>query len=161
MRLTVDHCKHSVYSEEQTWHYESMSFDGRTTPQVITTYLYPVVTSEPSDPEVRVNLTYQQLKPDQMERQGGQGGKLRTAATSFKIPFSFFAQMQPEVVKDNDNFKLVLQLTGPCPSLLELFRDVQRTEEVEMTNPKQMTFVLRNQETVSVLISKDDLKVRL
>ena len=29
-----------------------------------------------------------------------------------------------------------------------------------MTNPKQMTFVLRNQETVSVLISKDDLKVR-
>ena len=29
-----------------------------------------------------------------------------------------------------------------------------------MSNTKQVTFILRNQETVSVLVSKDDLKVR-
>ena len=60
----MDHCKHSVYSEEQTWHYESMNFDESSTPQRVTTYLYPVVSCEPSDPEVHLNLTYQQLKPD-------------------------------------------------------------------------------------------------
>lgn len=63
-----------------------------------------------------------------MERVGGQGGKLRSATASFTIPFSFFALRQPEVVKDNDNFKLVLNLTGPCPSLLDLFNDVDQTE---------------------------------
>jgi len=29
-----------------------------------------------------------------------------------------------------------------------------------MTNTKQVTLVLRNEETVSILVSKDDLKVR-
>ena len=32
--------------------------------------------------------------------------------------------------------------------------------EQEMTNTKQVTLVLRNEETVSILVSKDDLKVR-
>jgi len=54
----MDHCKHSVYSEEHTWHYESMNFDGASTPQRITAYLYPVVSIEPSDPEVHLSLTY-------------------------------------------------------------------------------------------------------
>jgi len=32
--------------------------------------------------------------------------------------------------------------------------------EQEMNNTKQVTLVLRNEETVSILVSKDDLKVR-
>ena len=66
------------------------------------------------------------------------------------------------MIKDNDNFKLVLSLDGPCPSLLELFSDVELTmpEAGQLTNTKQVTFILRNQETVSLLVSKDDLKVR-
>ena len=66
------------------------------------------------------------------------------------------------MIKDNDNFKLVLALDGPCPSLLQLFSDVELmvSEQAQMTNPKQVTFVLRNQETISLLVSKDDLKLR-
>ena len=67
-----------------------------------------------------------------------------------------------DLIKDNDNFKLVLSLDSPCPSLLELFSDVElQTPELgEITNTKQVTFILRNEENVSVLVSKDDLKVR-
>ena len=95
-----------------------------------------------------------------MDRVGGQVGKLRSATASFTIPFCFFAQKQAEVIKDNDNFKLVLNLTAPCPSLLEMFSDVDAIDAEEMANTKQLTFVLRNQETVSLLVSKDELKVR-
>ena len=54
----------------------------------------------------------------------------------------------------------MLNLTGPCPSLLDLFSDVDQVEQSEMVNTKPLTFVLRNRETVSLLVSKDDLKVR-
>lgn len=68
----------------------------------------------------------------------------------------------PELIKDNDNFKLVLGLDGPCPSLLQLFSDVEliMPDQGQLTNTKQVTFILRNQETVSLLVSKDDLKIR-
>ena len=107
-------------------------------------------------------MTYQQVKADQVERVGGQGGRLRTASTSFDIPFSFFVNFHPELIKDNDNFKLVLGLDGPCPSLLQLFSDVEliMPDQGQLTNTKQVTFILRNQETVSLLVSKDDLKIR-
>lgn len=60
-----------------------------------------------------------------MDRVGGQGGKLRSATSFFAIPFGFFAQSLPDVIKDNDNYKLVLNLSGPCPSLLQLLKDVE------------------------------------
>ena len=66
-----------------------------------------------------------------VERVGGQGGKLRSAATSFTLPFPFFVNFIPEVIKDNDNFKLVLSLDAPCPSLLELFNDVELAQTDE------------------------------
>ena len=72
--------------------------------------------------------------------------------------------MLPEVVKDNDSFKLVLSLDKPCPSLLLLFSDVEvinTEEDQEMENTKQVSFLLRNKEVVSVLVSKDDMKVRI
>ena len=74
--------------------------------------------------EVSLLLTYQQVRQDQMDRVGGQVGKLRSATCTFCIPFSFFVQLLPDVIKDNDNFKLVLNLGGPCPSLFSLFKDV-------------------------------------
>ena len=97
-----------------------------------------------------------------MDRVGGQGGRLRSATTSFTLPFPFFANFLPELIKDNDNFKLVLVLSGPCPSLLQLFSDVELSmpDQDPLTNTKQVTFILHNHETVSVLVSKDDLKVR-
>ena len=47
--------------------------------------------------------------------------------------------MLPEVVKDNDSFKLVLSLDKPCPSLLLLFSDIEiinLEDEGEMENTK-------------------------
>lgn len=85
---------------------------------------------------------------------------MRSATTSFTLPFNFFVQLHPEVIKDNDNFKLVLSLSDGCPSLLILFGDVTATDNSQLANTKQVTFILRNQETVSILVSKDDLKLR-
>ena len=79
-----------------------------------------------------------------MERVGGQGGKLRSATASFCLPFSFFTQLLPEVIKDNDKFKLVLSLDAPCPSLLLLYSDVSATtEEAQLSNSKQVSFLMR------------------
>lgn len=82
-----------------------------------------------------------------MERLGGQGGRLRSATTAFDIALPFFMEVHPEVIKDNDSFKVVLQLSHACPSLLDLFRDVvQACPDVAnmLTNAKQLSFVLRN-----------------
>ena len=45
-----------------------------------------------------------------------------------------------------------------------LFSDIEvlnAGEEDEMENTKQVSFLLRNKEIVSVLVSKDDMKVRI
>ena len=65
VRLALEHDSQSIYTEESNWRFESLSFEGRSTPQVVTTYFYPKITSEPSDTVVSVNMTYQQLKGDQ------------------------------------------------------------------------------------------------
>ena len=71
--------------------------------------------------------------------------------------------MLSEVIKDNDTYKLMFLLDKAAPSLYDLFKDIVdlRPEiEDELLNPKQITFELRNRITVSILISKDDVKIR-
>ena len=62
MRLALEHDQHSVHTEQSNWTFESLTFEGRSTPQVITANFYPIITCEPSDTTVRLNLTYQQLR---------------------------------------------------------------------------------------------------
>ena len=49
------------------------------------------------------------------------------------------------------------------PSINSLFEDVIESLQAreQCTNKKQITFIYHNQTPVSILISKDDLKVRL
>ena len=41
-----------------------------------------------------------------------------------------------------------------------MFGDISTTDNSQLANAKQVSFILRNMETVSLLISKDDLKIR-
>ena len=60
----MEHDPHCVYTEECNWRFDTLSFEGRTTPQVVTAYFYPKVGCEPSQSTVTLNLTYQQVKGD-------------------------------------------------------------------------------------------------
>jgi hypothetical protein len=71
VRLSVEHDKHSVYTEEKNWRFDTLSFEDKSTPQVISTHFYPTTSCEPSEATVRLNLTYQQVKGEQIERVGG------------------------------------------------------------------------------------------
>ena len=53
-------------------------------------------------------------------------------------------------------------LDKAAPSLLDLYSDVVESREIgePLTNTKQVTFELRSGHTVSVLVSKDDMKIR-
>ena len=64
VRLAMEHDSHCVYTEECNWRFETLSFEGRTTPQVVTAYFYPRVDCEPSQSTVTLNMTYQQVKSD-------------------------------------------------------------------------------------------------
>lgn len=150
----------NAFTEQKTFRYETLSFEARNTPTVIQLYLYPINQCEGGAQEVRVNLTYQQERRGQAN---SMGGALRSATASCKLSFPFFCQLLPEVKKDNDTFKLLFLLDKPAPSLLELFKDVvdgQPEIAAELDNPKQVTFECRNKVTVSVLVSKDDMKIR-
>ena len=88
---------------------------------------------------------------------------MRSATASCKLTLPFYCQLLPEVQKGNDTFKLLFLLDTPAPSLLDLFKDVvdgQPELASELTNTKQVTFEMRNKCPVSILVSKDDLKLR-
>lgn len=65
--------------------------------------------------------------------------------------------------KDANDFKLNLVLNKPTSSAVSLFEDVVESLQArEMcTNKKQISFVYHNQTPVSLLVSKDDLKIRI
>ena len=54
----MEHDSHCVYTEECNWRFDTLSFEGRTTPQVVTAYFYPKIACEPSQSSVTLNMTY-------------------------------------------------------------------------------------------------------
>ena len=164
VHLSLEYPQSSVYTEDRVFRYEELNFDsGRNTPMVEETFFFPTNTSEASDQEVKVNLTYQQIKNQNADRQGGLQGALRSTSTFFILPFAFFANILPEVDLENKQFDIKFGLDKPCVSLLDLFSDlINDLEEMQVApeNPKQITFQLRNEQTVTMCVSKDSLKIK-
>mmetsp|Transcript_27459 Transcript_27459/g.26540 ORF Transcript_27459/g.26540 Transcript_27459/m.26540 type:complete len:138 (-) Transcript_27459:695-1108(-) len=129
------------------------------TPQVIQTYLYPTNKNVPIGAKVTVNTSYMQLK------EGSQNGQLRNAFCHCILPLSFFVTMGPpgEGKNNEEDYKLNFVLNKQMPSMLSLFEDViegLQAREV-CNNKKAMTFIYHNQLPVHILISKDEIKVRV
>ena len=125
---------------------------------MIKTFLYPTQKTSPSNRKVVVTLTYMQVRDANQIR-----GTMRTAATSFELPFNFFCNLMPETIKDNDNAKVILQVDRPVPSLLRCFKDlIEPSGFSEMlTDKRKLSFQLHNGQPVSLLVAKDDLKIRV
>lgn len=66
-------------------------------------------------------------------------------------------------MKSEVDFKVNFILNKAAPSVLSLFEEVIESLQARevSSNKKQMTFVYHNQVPVSVLISKDDVKIRI
>lgn len=82
------------------------------------------------------------------------------------MPLSFFVKILPTnqgASQKEEGFKLNLVLNRATPSVLSLFEDAVESLNARQfcQNKKQLTFTYHNQTPVSLLISKDDLKIRL
>ena len=79
-----------------------------------------------------------------------------------QLPLTFFCSILDDVEKENAAAKLLILLDKPALSLLDLFHDLVESREMgePLTNTKQVTIATRSGHTVSVLVSKDDLKIR-
>ena len=63
---------------------------------------------------------------------------------------------------DNNQYSVKFSLDKDCISLLQLFQDaIQASGEIQLSpeNPSQLTFQLRNMETVTVCTSEDNLRI--
>ena len=63
-----------------------------------------------------MSLTYTQIKDSTR-----QTGTLRSAKETVKLPFAHLVQLNPEVDKGNERFKVQINLDKPSPGLTELF----------------------------------------
>lgn len=81
------------------------------------------------------------------------------------LPLAFFVQIAPPQMapKDPNDMKINLILTKTAPSAVSLFEDVVECLQARdlCTNKKQMCFIYHNKQIVSLLVSKDDLKIRI
>ena len=152
----------TVLCESTIFRFNELNFSGRQTPPVIKVYLYPTRESSPSDQKLTITATYQQVST---KIGGEQQNSLRTALNDVSLPLAFFVQIAPsqQIPKDQNDFKINLVLTKNAPSAVSLFEDVVECLQARelCTNKKQMFFHYHNQQSVSFLISKDDLKVRI
>lgn len=69
----------------------------------------------------------------------------------------------PGAAKESSDVKINLILNKKAPSAVSLFEDVIESLQARelCTNKKQVSFIYHNQMPVSLLISKDDIKIRL
>lgn len=67
---------------------------------MIQTYIYPLVRLSCALP-INVSLTYTQIKDSTR-----QTGTLRSAKETVKLPFAHLVQLNPEVDKGNERFKV-------------------------------------------------------
>ena len=71
VQLSVVYPEHTIYAEQNIFRYDTLSFDGRSTPEKIQVQLYPTNSCEPTSRKVKLYLTYQQNKENQFTTLGG------------------------------------------------------------------------------------------
>lgn len=157
VQLNIELPPQSTYMDQKVYRYEQISFEGNTTPTIIHTFIYPTNKVPPNLDQVNLSLTYQQMK-DPIK----QTGTLRSAAISAKLGFPFFTQILPDIVRENDSAKVMISLDKQAPSLLSVFRDVIESQHLtnRLQNTRMLTFLLHNHAPVSILVSKDDVRIR-
>jgi hypothetical protein len=62
IQVTLDLPKTGVYSEQKDFKFDLLSFQGGSTPTIISVFLYPTKHDEPIESKVRVNLSYTQIR---------------------------------------------------------------------------------------------------
>eukprot|EP00347_Sterkiella_histriomuscorum_P008020 403346677 len=150
----------NVYAETTVYKFENINFGGNQTPPVIKVHLYPLKSSFPIETKISISSTYQQVQD--LNQQGQ--GTLRTSMTEVNLPLQFFVQIGAQgASKEASDFKLNLVLNKPTSSAVSLFEDVVESLQARelCTNKKQITFLYHNIVPVSLLVSKDDLKIRI
>lgn len=150
----------NVFAEQTTFKFAELNFGRSLTPPVIQFYLYPMRTSSPISSDISLTATYFQ--------QGSQNGGLqRTAVASIKLPLAFFLQILPAHQASGqppeNASKINLILNKSAPSVLSLFEDVVESlgaREI-CQNRKQITFTYHTGAPITLIVSKDDMKVRV
>lgn len=104
-------------------------------------------------------MSYSQIKSSMIV---SGGNTLRSTAQSIPLNFDFYCKVHSELVKDNSVSKITVFLDRECPSLLEVFADLIKSQDLgeELTEKRHLSFVFHNQEITTLLVSKDGLKVR-
>lgn len=130
---------------------------GSSTPIVHQFWLYPKKEILHFEQEIQIAATYQQSAK-------GTGGNIRSAVQSAKLPMAFFVRVcDLNLIKDMSLVKLNFVLNQACPSLTSIFEDIidNLGARQHCQNKKQIGFLTHTGEGVLILISKDDLKIRL
>lgn len=90
-------------------------------------------------------------------------GTLRSAAQVIQIPFNHQVMMNPEIEKGNEKFKIQISLDKQAPGLPSLFPEITASLQGEELTKCRRQLTLRNHsgELISMLTSKDEMKIRL
>lgn len=123
IQLNIDCGKESLWCEQPVWNFDQMSFEHSQTPNVVTTFVYPLQRMVASS-QINISLTYQQIKDPSKQQ-----GTLRSAAQSLEVPFSFQVSLNPDVEKGNEKCKIQITLDKAAPPLPHLFPEVCKRDQ--------------------------------
>lgn len=119
----------------------------------------------PNDLKIEATLTYQQVKDTKALINPSAGGSMqRSGYTSASIPSAFF--LNPiEPSKESLNFQITLSMVGInfLASLPEVFSDLLNHKKCDesMKQRRNMSFEYLDGSIVSLMVSKDEKKVKI
>jgi len=154
-----------VLIEKKVVKHESLTLSGASTPPTETMYVYAQRDMVPNDLKIEATLTYQQVRDEKkMNPQTASGSLLRTNCNSTTMPTSFFLRLiEPQ--KDNMDNKIQFSMVGmyalgPLPEVFAEMFDAQRCDE-SFKQRRNISFQYHDGAVASVLVSKDEKKIRL
>lgn len=155
-----------VYLEKKMFKHESLTLSGASTPPTEQMYVYAQRDLIPSDLRIEASLTYVQARASASADPAAKAHGLQR--TSFnnraKLPTSFFLRItQP--YKDSMESKLHFQMTdgkilGGLPDFFSEMVEAQKCDE-SFKKDRNMSFEYHDGAIVSILVSKDNSKIRI
>ena len=152
-----------VMADRQQVKFDQLVLSGANTPPTEQIILYATKDMVPQDLHLEATLTYQQVK-DQKQLESEGSGALRTDCTSSLLPVSFFLSII-EPVKESQESKIhfVMQGLNMLSSLPDTFKDMFDMQQCDESfkQRRNITFQYHDGETSSILVSKDEKKIRI